>query len=162
VRQQRPRFRSGLVVPGGGASCFAEFAVTNARPHSLDHARFLRNAPIGVYLVAIFSSLKPHLEWWAGFPGRVLFAEELPSAKATPRDVPEFPDLPVASDRKIFRMSHGRAFRTAMAALTRPLLSRLEAFSYPALWGHVAEWLRNGLQNRLWLSLYILRGPNKC
>jgi hypothetical protein len=29
------------------------------------------------------------------------------------------------------------------------LLNRLPAFTFQTQWGHVAEWLRNGLQNRV-------------
>ena len=37
-----------------------------------------------------------------------------------------------------------RSQETGLGQLPKPLIACIE----PALWGHVAEWLRNGLQNR--------------
>jgi hypothetical protein len=52
-----------------------------------------------------------------------------------------------------FRMRHGLAFSVSLGPMTRPLLRSLRAFRYWRWDGHVAEWLRSGLQNRIVLQL---------
>src|SRR4029077_4896653 len=60
--------------------------------------------------------------------------------------------MPIAwrtRQERTFRMSHGQIFRMTAVPMKRGLRRALYIATYSSLNGHVAEWLRNGLQNRV-------------